>query len=74
MEGVNNVLTVTGDPVPTAMRDQVKTMFSYNSAMLARHIQSLNEEVFEENPFMVSGALNINALQFDSQIRHAKRK
>lgn len=74
VEGVNNVLTVTGDPVPTAMRDQVKTMFSYNSAMLARHIQSLNEEVFEENPFMVSGALNINALQFDSQIRHAKKK
>lgn len=74
VEGVNNVLTVTGDPVPTAMRDQVKTMFSYNSAMLARHIHSLNEEVFEENPFMVSGALNINALQFDSQIRHAKKK
>lgn len=74
VEGVNNVLTVTGDPVPTAMRDQVKTVFSYNSAILSRHIQSLNEEVFPENPFMVSGALNINALNFESQINHAKKK
>lgn len=74
VEGVNNVLTVTGDPVPSAMRDQIKTMFSYNSAILSRHIQSLNEEVFPENPFMVSGALNINALNFESQITHAKKK
>lgn len=74
MEGVNNVLTVTGDPVPSTMRGQIKTVFSYNSAVLARHIQSLNQEVFSENPFMVSGALNINAVNFDSQIRHAQKK
>ncbi|MCD7825139.1 MAG: bifunctional homocysteine S-methyltransferase/methylenetetrahydrofolate reductase [Clostridiaceae bacterium] len=74
VEGVNNVLTVTGDPVPTAMRDQIKTLFSYNSAVLARHIRTLNEEIFQENPFMVSGALNVNALHFDSQITHAKKK
>lgn len=74
IEGVNNILTVTGDPVPAAMRNQIKTMFSYNSAVLARHIQSLNQTVFEKNPFMVSGALNVNALNFDSQIKHAKKK
>lgn len=74
IEGVNNVLTVTGDPVPAAMRNQIKTMFSYNSAVLARHIQSFNQEIFGQNPFMVSGALNINALNFDSQLRHAHTK
>lgn len=74
IEGINNVLTVTGDPVPAAMGNQIKTMFSYNSAILARHIQTFNEEVFTKNPFMVSGALNINALNFDSQLRHAKTK
>lgn len=73
-EGINNVLTVTGDPVPAAMRNQVKTMFSYNSAVLARHIQTFNEEIFAENPFLVSGALNINAVNFDSQLRHAQKK
>lgn len=74
MEGVNNVLTVTGDPVPTELRNQIKTVFDYNSAVLARHIQSFNEEIFGENPFMVSGALNINAFNFDSQLRHANAK
>ncbi len=74
MEGVNNVLTVTGDPVPTELRNQIKTVFGYNSAVLARHIQSFNEEIFVENPFMVSGTLNVNALNFDSQLRHANAK
>ena len=74
VEGVNNVLTVTGDPVPAAERDHVKTMFSFNSAVLANHIRTLDQQLFAENPFMVSGALNINALQFDSQLLHARRK
>lgn len=74
VEGVNNVLTVTGDPVPAAERGLVKTMFSYNSAVLANHIRTLNEQIFRSNPFMISGALNVNAVNFDSQITHAKRK
>lgn len=74
VEGINNVLTVTGDPVPAAERDTVKTMFSYNSAVLANHIRTLDQQIFTDNPFMVSGALNINALQFDSQLLHARRK
>lgn len=74
VEGVNNVLTVTGDPVAEAERQTVKTMFSYNSAVLANHIQTLNTQMFKENPFMVSGALNVNAHNFDSQIKQAKRK
>ncbi len=74
VEGVNNVLTVTGDPVPVAQRQEVKTVFSYNSAILARHINTFNETTFTENPFLVCGALNINAVNFDSQIAHAQRK
>lgn len=74
VEGVNNVLTVTGDPVPVSQRQEVKTVFSYNSAVLARHIHTFNETMFTENPFQICGALNINAINFDSQIAHAKKK
>lgn len=74
VEGVNNVLTVTGDPVPAAERQEVKTVFSYNSAILARHINTLNQVTFPDNPFLVCGALNINAVNFDSQLRHAEKK
>lgn len=74
VEGVNNILAVTGDPVPAAQRQEVKTVFSYNSAVLARHINTFNETTFTDNPFQVCGALNINAVNFDSQIAHARKK
>jgi len=73
IEGVNNVLVVTGDPIPSAQRDEVKGMFSFNSAILANYITNLNETVFS-SPFNICGALNINAKNFDSQLVQAKKK
>lgn len=73
IEGVENVLVVTGDPVPSPLRDEIKTMFSFNSAILAKHISELNEEVFSSS-FGICAALNVNARNFDSQLKHAGRK
>jgi len=73
IEGVNNVLVVTGDPVPSADRDEVKAMFSFNSAMLAGYITDLNDTTFS-SPFNICGALNVNAINFQSQLLHAKKK
>ena len=73
IEGVNNVLVVTGDPIPSAERDEVKGMFSFNSAILANYITNLNETTFL-SPFNICGALNINAINFRSQLEHAKIK
>lgn len=73
-EGVNHVLTVTGDPVPTAERNEVKPMFSFNSTILAKHIMTLNETVLKNNNFTVFGALNVNARNFEYQLKHAVRK
>lgn len=72
-EGVENVLVVTGDPVPSELRDEIKTMFSFNSEVLAKHISELNDTVFN-NPMQICGALNINARNFDVQLKHALRK
>ncbi len=73
IEGINNVLIVTGDPVPSAMRDEVKSVFNFNSRMLIKYISNLNETVFE-NKFMICAALNVNALNFDIQLRMAREK
>lgn len=73
VEGVDNVLVVTGDPVPSPYRDEIKTMFSFNSSILAKHISELNEEVFS-SPFSICGALNVNAKNFSAQLTHAQRK
>ncbi len=73
IEGVENVLVVTGDPVPSPMRDEIKTMFSFNSAILAKHISELNNDVFVK-PFGIYGAININAVNFQAQLNQAKKK
>lgn len=73
IEGINNVLVVTGDPVPTGQRDEIKGVFSFNSAILANYITNLNETVFA-SPFNICGALNVNARNFDSQLERAHRK
>ena len=73
MEGVHNVLTITGDPVPTAERDEVKIVYQFNSRRLAKYITSLNETEFTQ-PFQIYGALNVNAHRFDVQLDIAKKK
>lgn len=72
-EGVSNVLTITGDPVPSAERDEVKSVFQFNSRMLAAYIRSLNENEFSR-PIRVYGALNINAKNFDKELERTVKK
>ncbi len=73
MEDVHNVLLVTGDPIPTAQRDEVKSVFNFNSRKLAQYVQSLNEEVLQ-TPFRIFGALNVNAKNFSVQLKLAQEK
>lgn len=73
IEGVRDVLVVTGDPIPTAQRDEIKALFSFNSKILANYIRQLNETSFGV-PFNIYGALNINAVNFESELRKAKQK
>ena len=73
IEGIQNVLVVTGDPVPTAERNEVKSVFNFNSSVLASFIQSLNDTVLPQ-PFLVYGALNINAKHFHLEIKRAQTK
>ncbi|MCD8321329.1 MAG: bifunctional homocysteine S-methyltransferase/methylenetetrahydrofolate reductase [Oscillospiraceae bacterium] len=73
MEDVHNVLLVTGDPIPTEARDEVKSVFNFNSRKLIRYVAGLNETVFR-TPFRLYGALNLNARNFHIQLRLAQEK
>ncbi len=73
MEGVHNVLAVTGDPVPTSDRGSVKSVFQFNSRVLARFVRSLSQ-TGETEPFFLCGALNINAVNFASELERARDK
>lgn len=73
MENVHNVLAVTGDPIPTGDRGSVKSVYQFNSRVLAKFIRGLGESG-EAEPFFVCGGLNINAVHFDSELERAKEK
>ena len=74
-EGVREVLAITGDPIPTAERDEVKNVYQFNSRKLAQYIVSLAGEGREMPGTMtVFGALNLNARNFDVELRRAKEK
>ncbi len=72
-EGVRNILLITGDPIPTAERDEVKSVYQFNSRKLAAFVTSLAQKSLP-GPFHLFGALNVNAGNFDVQLRLAKEK
>ena len=73
MEGVHNVLLVTGDPIPTEDRSEIKSVFNFNSRKLIHYVSDLNEHTLSA-PFYIFGALNLNARNFDVQLKLAQEK
>lgn len=74
-EGVREVLAITGDPIPTAERDEVKNVYQFNSRKLAQYIVSLAGDGREmPSPITVFGALNLNARNFEVELRRAAEK
>lgn len=72
-EGVRNVLIVTGDPIPSAARDEVKSVYNFNSRKLIKYVAGLNESMLS-SPFHIFGALNVNARNFHMQLSLAQQK
>ena len=72
-ESVRNVLLVTGDPIPTAERDEVKSVYQFNSRKLTAFVSELGRQTLPGG-FHIFGALNVNARNFDVQLNLAKEK
>lgn len=73
LENILNIITITGDPVPTAEKDEVKSVFQFNSKKFAALVSDMNEKVFT-NKMNIGAALNINANKFDLEIKRAQAK
>ena len=71
--GIDNVLVITGDPIPNAQRDEIRSVFEFNSVKFANFIKSLNDEVFE-SPINICAALNVNSRNFSAELKKAKKK
>jgi methionine synthase I (cobalamin-dependent) len=73
VENILNIIVVTGDPIPTAEKDEVKSVFQFNSIKLANFVDNLNKELFT-NPMNIGAALNVNARNFEAELNRAKKK
>lgn len=72
-QNVHNILLITGDPMPSASREEVKSVFNCNSRKLAKYVASLYPQSLSE-PFQIFAALNVNVRNFDIQLAMAKEK
>lgn len=71
--GIDNVLVITGDPIPNAQRNEIRSVFEFNSVKFANFVKSLNDEVFE-SPMNICAALNVNSKNFSAELRKTVRK
>lgn len=74
INGVKNFLIITGDPVPTMIRQDVKSVFNFNSALLMNLVKEMNREQFANDPMCYGGAINHNRYNIEVEINRIKRK
>lgn len=74
IEGVNNILTLSGDSIAPTERSHHQGVFCFNSMNLINYIACLNKDVFYDNPYLIAGALNINAHNFNAELERAQLK
>ena len=74
IEGIRNILAVTGDPVPGEAGVEVKSVFNVNSFNLIKLITEMNKEVFAADPFLVGGALNLNVYNKGKEMLRMAKK
>ncbi len=74
VNGIHNFLVITGDPVPSMVRQSVKSVFNFDSVGLMKIIKDMNEETFAEEPLFYGGAINYNRRNLDVECGRLKKK
>lgn len=74
INGVRNLLVVTGDPVPSVSRLSTTSVFDYNSIHLMNYIKEMNEEHFNDEPMVYGGALNYGKGLIDKVVERMNKK
>jgi methionine synthase I (cobalamin-dependent)/5,10-methylenetetrahydrofolate reductase len=74
IEGIRNILVVTGDPIPSSERSEIKSVFDLNSFKLIKILREMNQEHFAADPIKIAGALNLNVNRKDVQENRMRQK
>lgn len=74
INNIRNFLVITGDPIPSLIRNSVKSVFNFDSVGLMHIINDMNEEQFLDAPICFGGAINQERKNLDTEIERVKRK
>lgn len=74
INGIYNFLVVTGDPVPSMVRNSVKSVFNFDSVGLMNIMSDMNDEQFASSPICYGGAINQGRRNIDLVVERVKKK
>ena len=66
INGIRDMLIITGDPVARDDRNIISGVFDMNSIKLMEYVKNMNEEIFKEEPMVYGGALNYAGVNADA--------
>lgn len=71
---IHNLLLITGDPLPSMVRQSVKAVFNFDSVGLMKIAEELNEDAFGKYPLCYGGAINQGRRNLDVEIGRVQKK
>ena len=66
INGIRDMLIITGDPVARDDRGTISAVFDFNSIKLMEYVANMNQEVFATEPFCYGGALNYAGVNIEA--------
>lgn len=71
---IYNMLIITGDPLPSMVRETVKPVFNFDSVGLMKIANEMNEEIFVDSPLCYGGAINQGRKNIEVELGRVKKK
>lgn len=74
INNIRNLLLVTGDPIASSDRDEITSVFDFNSIRLMEFLNEMNREHFATEPIVYGGCINQGRANIDGEINRIKKK
>ena len=74
INGIRDMLIVTGDPVARDDQNIISGVFDVNSIKLMEYVKNMNQEIFMEDPVYYGGALNYAGVNIEAIVDRMEKK
>ena len=74
INGIRDMLIITGDPVARDDRNIISGVFDMNSIKLMDYVKNMNEEIFQTEPVYYGGALNYAGVNIEAIVTRMQKK